>query len=455
MFDHLSERLARVVKNLRGQGRLSEENISETLREVRMALLEADVALPVAREFIERVRLRAVGQDVMTSLTPGQVVIKIVHDELVTLMGDTSEGLNLNTQPPAVILMAGLQGAGKTTTVAKLGRWLKETQKKSVMAVSCDIYRPAAMEQLQTLADANGIGYFADHTGNSAVEIAVQALARARRQFANVLIVDTAGRLHVDNDMMQEIRDLHSTLTPIETLFVIDSMMGQDAVNAAREFNDALPLTGVILTKTDGDARGGAALTVRHVTGKPIKFLGTGEKITELTPFYPDRIASRILGMGDVLSLIEEVEQKTDKEKAKKLARKINKGKGVSLEDFREQLQQMRGMGGVSNLLDKLPGMQEIPAGMADKVNEKELIKLEAIIDSMTVTEKRKPAIINGSRKKRIASGSGTRIQDVNRLLKQFNQMQKMMKRFAKKGGMANMLRGLGGKMPPGMRFRS
>jgi signal recognition particle subunit SRP54 len=453
MFDHLSERLARVVKNLRGQGRLSEENISETLREVRMALLEADVALPVVRDFIERIRLRAVGQDVMTSLTPGQVVIKIVHDELISLMGDTGEGLNLNTQPPAVILMAGLQGAGKTTTVAKLGRWLKETQKKSVMAISCDIYRPAAMEQLQTLADANGIDYFADHTGNSAVHIADQALARARRQFTDVLIVDTAGRLHVDNDMMQEIRDLHATLTPIETLFVIDSMMGQDAVNAAREFNDALPLTGVILTKTDGDARGGAALTVRHVTGKPIKFLGTGEKSTGLTPFYPDRIASRILGMGDMLSLIEEVEQKTDKEKARKLARKINKGKGFSLEDFREQLQQMRGMGGISNLFDKLPGMREIPAGMTDKVNEKELVKLEAIIDSMTITEKRKPAIINGSRKKRIASGSGTRIQDVNRLLKQFNQMQKMMKRFAKKGGMAKMLQGFGGKMPPGMRF--
>ena len=453
MFDHLSERLSHVVKDLRGQGRLSEENISATLREIRMALLEADVALPVVRDFIERIRLRAVGQEIMTSLTPGQAVIKIVHDELISLMGETGEEINLSTQPPAVILMAGLQGSGKTTTVAKLGRWLKETRKKSVMAVSCDVYRPAAIEQLQTLADANGIDTFAGHTGGSAVQIAEEALTRARRQFADVLIVDTAGRLHVDNDMMQEIQDLHAILSPIETLFVIDSMMGQDAVNAATAFNNALPLTGVILTKTDGDARGGAALTVRHVTGKPIKFLGTGEKSTELTPFYPDRIASRILGMGDVLSLIEEVEQKTDREKASKLAKKISKGKGFSLEDFREQLQQMRGMGGISNLLDKLPGMQEIPAGMAEQVNEKEFIKLEAIIDSMTIVERRRPNIMNGSRKKRIASGSGTRVQDVNRLLKQFNQMQKMMKRFSKKGGMTKMLRGFGGRLPPGMRF--
>ena len=418
-----------------------------------MAMLEADVALPVVRDFIERIRLRAVGQEVMTSLTPGQVVIRIVRDELVSLMGDTGTGLNLNTQPPAVILLAGLQGAGKTTSAVKLGRWLQETQKKSVVTVSCDIYRPAAMQQLQTLAAANGIDYFTGNARGTAVQIAAEALTSARRQFADVLIVDTAGRLHVDKDMMQEIQDLHATLKPVETLFVIDSMMGQDAVNAAGAFNAALPLTGVILTKTDGDARGGAALTVRHVTGKPIKFLGTGEKSTGLTPFYPERMATRILGMGDVLSLIEEVEQKTDKEKAKKLARKISRGKGFSLEDFREQLQQMRGMGGISGLMDKLPGLQAIPAGVAAQINEKEFVKLEAIIDSMTMKERSKPDIINGSRKKRIAGGSGTQVQDVNRLLKQFNQMQKMMKRFSNKGGMAKMLRGFGGKLPPGMRF--
>ncbi|OGT31623.1 MAG: signal recognition particle protein [Gammaproteobacteria bacterium RBG_16_51_14] len=453
MFDHLTERMARVVRDLRGQGRLSEENISETLREVRMAMLEADVALPVVRDFIERIRLRAVGQEVMTSLTPGQVVIRIVRDELVSLMGNTGTGLNLNTQPPAVILLAGLQGAGKTTSAVKLGRWLRETQKKSVVTVSCDIYRPAAMQQLQTLAAANGIDYFTGNARGTAVQIAAEALTSARRQFADVLIVDTAGRLHVDKDMMQEIQDLHATLKPVETLFVIDSMMGQDAVNAAGAFNAALPLTGVILTKTDGDARGGAALTVRHVTGKPIKFLGTGEKSTGLTPFYPERMATRILGMGDVLSLIEEVEQKTDKEKAKKLAGKISRGKGFSLKDFREQLQQMRGLGGISGLMDKLPGLQAIPAGVAAQINEKEFVKLEAIIDSMTMKERSRPDIINGSRKKRIAGGSGTQVQDVNRLLKQFNQMQKMMKRFSNKGGMAKMLRGFGGKLPPGMRF--
>ena len=453
MFDHLTERLTRVVRDLRGQGRLSEENIAGTLREVRMALLEADVSLPVVRDFIERIRERAAGQEVLTSLTPGQVVIRIVRDELISLMGETGTGLDLQSQPPAVILLAGLQGAGKTTTAVKLGKWLRETQKKSVMTVSCDIYRPAAMDQLQTLAAANGIDFFSGDANLAAVEIAEQALVHARRQFADVLIVDTAGRLHVDAGMMQEIRDLHTVLHPVETLFIIDSMMGQDAVNAASAFNEALPLTGVILTKTDGDARGGAALTVRHVTGKPIKFLGTGEKSSGLTPFYPDRIATRILGMGDVLGLIEEVEKKVDREKAKKLAGKIKKGQGFSLVDFRDQLQQMRGMGGISSLMDKLPGVQGLPAGMAAKVNDRELVRLEAIIDSMTPMERDKPAIINGSRKKRIASGSGTQVQDVNRLLKQFSQMQKMMKRFSKKGGMAKMLRGFGNKLPPGMRF--
>ena len=451
MFDQLTSRLSGVIKELRGQARLTEDNISATLREVRMALLEADVALPVVKDFIEQVKQRALGQDVSESLNPGQMAIKIVNDELVKLMGKDAVPLNLNSQPPVVILMAGLQGAGKTTTVAKLSRFLKEQYKKKVMVVSCDVYRPAAIEQLKTLANDVGVEFFPSETGEKPNDIALKAKDKAAKQFIDVLIVDTAGRLHVDEDMMQEIQSLHATLNPAETLFTIDSMTGQDAVNAAKAFNDALDLTGVILTKTDGDARGGAALSVRHVTGKPIKFLGSGEKTTELTTFHPDRIASRILGMGDVLSLIEEVEQKTDKKKAEKIAKKLKRGKGFNLADFRDQITQMNSMGGLGGLMDKLPGMPGIPQAAMNQVDDSKMNKLAAIIDSMTPKERINPDVINGSRKKRIAKGSGTQIQDVNRLLKQFKQMQKMMKKMSKKGGIANMMRGMGGKLPPGM----
>ena len=451
MFDNLSERLSHVIKELRGQARLTEDNISAAMREVRMALLEADVALPVVQDFIEQVKQQSLGQQVKTSMTPGQVVIKYVHDELIRLMGESNVSLNLNTQPPAVILMAGLQGAGKTTTVAKLGRWLKQ-QKKSVMTASCDVYRPAAIEQLKVLCEENQLEFFASDNTQTPVDIAVAALQSARTQFMDVLIIDTAGRLHVDDDMMEEIRRLHAALDPSDTLFVVDSMLGQDAVNSASVFNAALPLTGVVLTKVDGDARGGAALSVRHVTGKPILFMGTGEKIDELIPFHPERIASRILGMGDMLSLIEELEQKTDIDKARTLAKKIKKGAGFSLVDFQDQLRQMRNMGGLGSIMDKLPGMQQLPAAAVNQVNDKDMIKLEAIIDSMTIKERKYPAVINGSCKKRIAAGSGTQIQDVNRLLKKFKQMQKMMKKLSKKSGMVNMLRGLGGNLPTGFR---
>ncbi len=454
MFDALSDKLTRVFKDLRGQGRLTEENISDGLREVRMALLEADVALPVVRDFINHVKERALEKEVLTSLTPGQALIKIVNEELITLMGDQHEPLKLNTQPPAIILLAGLQGAGKTTTAAKLGRLIKENEKKKVAVVSCDIYRPAAIKQLQTLADDNDLVWIESNEKQKATDIAKNAMDYARKQLIDVLIVDSAGRLHIDDEMMQEIKSVHEVLSPAETIFVIDSMTGQDAVNAAAAFNDALPLTGSILTKTDGDARGGAALTVKHITGKPIKFMGTGEKTDELAAFHPERIASRILGMGDVLSLIEEVQQKTDQKEAVKLAKKLKTGKGFTLEDFREQLHQMNNMGGIAGLMDKLPGMNQLPAGAAAQVNEKEFIKLGAIIDSMTRKEKVRPDIINGSRKKRIAKGSGTQIQDINKLLKQFKQMQKMMKKMSGKGGMAKMMRGMGGmggQFPPGM----
>ena len=455
MFDALSDKLTRVFKDLRGQGRLTEENISDGLREVRMALLEADVALPVVRDFINHVKERALDKEVLTSLTPGQALIKIVNDELIALMGDQHEPLKLNTQPPAVILLAGLQGAGKTTTAAKLGRLIKEKEKKKVAVVSCDIYRPAAIKQLQTLANDNDLVWIESNEKQKATDIAKTAMDFARKQLIDVLIVDSAGRLHVDDEMMQEIKSVHEVLTPAETIFVIDSMTGQDAVNAAAAFNDALPLTGSILTKTDGDARGGAALTVKHITGKPIKFIGTGEKTDELAAFHPERIASRILGMGDVLSLIEEVQQKTDQKEAAKLAKKLKTGKGFTLEDFREQLHQMNNMGGIAGLMDKLPGMNQLPPGAAAQVNDKEFIKLGAIIDSMTHKEKIRPDIINGSRKKRIAKGSGTQIQDINKLLKQFKQMQKMMKKMSGKGGMAKMMRGMGGmgggQLPPGM----
>lgn len=449
MFDNLSDRLSKVLKDLRGHGRLSEENMADSMREVRMALLEADVALPVVKDFIERVKAKAISQEVTTSLTPGQAVIKIVNDELVRMMGESNVSLNLNTQPPAVILMAGLQGAGKTTTVAKLGRWLKQKEKLKVMTVSCDVYRPAAIEQLKVLSAENELAFFESTPEQAPQDIASAAIKQASAQFMDVLIVDTAGRLHIDDEMMEEIRQLHATINPSDTLFVIDSMIGQDAVHSAQAFDTALPLTGVILTKTDGDARGGAALSVRQVTGKPILFMGTGEKSDELSPFHPERVASRILGMGDMLSLIEEVEEKADKEKAEKLVRKLTKGKSFTLGDFSDQLDQMKDMGG---LLDKLPGANQIPEAALNQVNDKEMTKLQAIISSMTLNERKKPAVINGSRKKRIANGSGTKIQDVNRLLKQFNQMQKMMKKMSKKGGMANMMRGLSGNLPPGFR---
>ena len=447
MFDTLSERLARTIKDLKGQGRLSEDNIAAAMREVRMALLEADVALPVVRDFIEHVRERALGQDVMTSLTPGQAVVKIVEEELISLMGEANTALNFNTQPPAVIMMAGLQGAGKTTTVAKLARLLTEKEKKKILVVSCDVYRPAAIEQLKVLANEINVEFYPTENNQNPIDIAKQVLDYARKQNFDGLIVDTAGRLHIDDEMMEEIKQLQSVLTPSDILFVVDSMMGQDAVNAARAFGEVLPLTGIVLTKTDGDARGGAALSVRHVTGKPIKFMGTGEKISEFTAFHPERMASRILGMGDVLSLIEEVQEKTDIKKAEKLAKKIKKGKGFSLEDFRDQLQQMRGMGGMASIMDKLPGVGGLAANVNAQVGDQQFIKLESIINSMTPHERRMPTVINGSRKRRIATGSGTQIQDVNRLLKQFKQMQKMMKKLSGKGGMKKMMRGLGGGM--------
>lgn len=452
MFDSLSERLSSTIKTLRGQARLSDDNIKETLREVRMALLEADVALPVVKAFIEQIRIKAVGQEVKQSLTPGQTLVKLVHAELVTLMGEACEELNLKASPPVVILMAGLQGAGKTTSVAKLSRWLKEQKKKSVLVTSADVYRPAAIDQLKTLAAEVGVDFFPSDPSQKPVQIARAVMKQAQVQSADVVIVDTAGRLHVDNEMMQEIKELHQELNPVETLFVVDSMTGQDAANTAKAFNDALALTGVILTKTDGDARGGAALSIRHITGKPIKFLGIGEKIEALEPFHPDRVASRILDMGDILSLIEQVQQKVDHKQAEKLAKKVKSGKSFDLEDFRTQLQQMQNMGGMASLMDKLPGMGKVPDAVKNQVNDKQMKRLEAIINSMTAQERRFPQLIKGSRKRRIATGSGTQVQDVNRLLKQFTQMQKMMKKMSK-GGMSKMMRGLKGKMPPGMPF--
>jgi len=453
MFDNLTERLARTVKDLRGRGRLTEDNIKDALREVRMALLEADVALPVVRQFIDQVKEKAVGQDVMKSLTPGQALVKVVRDQLEETMGQANEELVLNQAPPAVVMMAGLQGSGKTTTTAKLARWLKEGKKKSVMVVSCDIYRPAAIEQLKTLASDVGVEFFPSTPEQDPVDIANAAMDEARKRFIDVVIVDTAGRLHIDEDMMTEIKRLHAAVNPVETLFVVDSMTGQDAANTAKAFNDALALTGVVLTKTDGDARGGAALSIRHITGKPIKFLGVGEKTEALEPFHPDRIASRILGMGDVLSLVEEAERKIDRSEAEKMAAKLKKGKGFDLEDFRTQLQQMQNMGGITSLMDKLPGAAGMSKEMKNQVDDKEFRRMEAMINSMTMKERRRPDLIKGSRKRRIAAGSGTEVQDVNRLLKQFTQMQKMMKQF-QKGGMGKMMRAMKGRMPPGMPFK-
>ncbi|MGD8711270.1 MAG: signal recognition particle protein [Thiohalophilus sp.] len=452
MFDGLSERLGQTVRNLRGVGRLTEDNIKDTLREVRMALLEADVALPVVKEFIDHVREKALGEEVLKSLTPGQALIKIVNDELVDLMGAANDSLDLSVTPPAVILMAGLQGSGKTTSVGKLARWLQEKLKKSVMVVSTDVYRPAAIDQLETVAGQVDAAFCPSRSDEDPVAIAKRALEQARTQHKDVLIVDTAGRLHIDEGMMGEIRALHQVLEPIETLFVVDSMTGQDAANTAKAFHDALPLTGVVLTKTDGDARGGAALSIRQITGKPIKFLGTGEKTSALEPFHPDRVASRILGMGDVVSLVEEAHSKIDVAEAEKMAAKLKKGKGFDLEDFLAQFQQLKKMGGLASMLDKLPGMPNVPAGALDAAaGESQMRRMEAIIHSMTPEERRKPDIIKGSRKRRIAGGSGTQIQDVNRLLKQFTQMQKMMKKMGK-GGLGKMMRGLkGGNLPPGL----
>ena len=450
MFENLTDRLSHSLRTITGKARLSEDNIKDTLREVRKALLEADVALPVVKAFIDQVRSRALGQQIGKALNPGQQFIKIVENELISVMGSANEGLKLAVQPPAVILMAGLQGAGKTTSVAKLARYLKEREKKKVLVVSADIYRPAAIQQLQTLAREVDVEFFPSTAEQRPVDIARGAIDHAKRKFLDVVIVDTAGRLHIDNELMTEIQDVHAAIKPAETLFVIDAMIGQDAVNTAKAFNDALPLTGVILTKADGDARGGAALSVRHVTGKPIKFLGMGEKVDALEPFHPERIASRILGMGDVLSLIEQAERSIDKEKADKLVKKVTKGQKFDLEDLRDQLQQMQNMGGLTSMLDKLPGMGNV-AQMAQQSNMGKQFKvMEAIINSMTPEERRNPEDLNGSRKRRITQGSGTQIQDLNRLLKQYKQMAKMMQKM-KGGGMSKMMRGLGGMMPGGM----
>ena len=453
MFETLSERFTDIFKNLRGYGRLTEQNINDGLRDIRIALLEADVALPIVKSFIEDIRVRSLNKEVLTSLTPGQALIKIVNEELIALLGKDNEPLQLNTPPPAVIFLAGLQGAGKTTTCIKLGVFLKEKEKKNVALISSDVYRPGAIKQLQILAKENNLSCLESKESDKPTDIVKIGLETAKRKFFDVLIVDSAGRLHVDNEMMMEIKSLHNILNPIETLFVIDSMMGQDAVNAAAEFNKILPLTGSILTKADGDSRGGAALTVKYVTGKPIKFIGIGERGEDLSQFIPERIASQILGMGDVLTLIEEVEKTADKEKSIKFNRKIKKGKGFSIVDFRDQLKQMTSMGGIGNILDKLPGTNKLPSNLTTQINDREFIKLIAIIDSMTRKERFNPKIINGSRKKRIASGSGTKIQDINKLLKQFNHMQKMMKKFSHKGGLSKALKGIPGGKPPGFPF--
>ncbi len=451
MFDSLSDRLSKTIKNLRGQGRITEDNIKDTMRDVRMALLEADVALPVVRDFVDRVKQRAIGQEVMSSLSPGQALIKIVDEELVATMGEANEALNLAAQPPAVILMAGLQGAGKTTTVAKLSKLLQERHNKKVMVVSCDVYRPAAIKQLETLASQVGASFYPSDKDQNPVEIAKAALDAAKKQFQDVLLVDTAGRLHIDADMMGEIQQIHGAVNPVETLFVVDSMTGQDAANTAKAFNEALELTGVILTKTDGDARGGAALSIRQITGKPIKFLGAGEKVDALEPFHPDRLASRILGMGDVLSLVEEIQSKVDIKDAEQMATKFKKGGSFDFNDLKAQMEQMMNMGGLGGLLDKLPGMGQL-GNLKDKVNDKDIKRLIAIIQSMTPQERAFPDIIKGSRKKRIAAGAGVQVQDVNKLMKQQQQMKKMMKKM-KGGGMKKMMQMMQGKMPPGMGF--
>ena len=454
MFDSLTERLSTTLRALGGKAKLTEDNIGDTLREVRRALLEADVALSVVQGFLDAVRTRALGMEVSSALSPGQAFLKIVHEELVRVMGAERAELNLAVKPPAIILLAGLQGAGKTTTAGKLAQYLKTREKKRVMMVSADVYRPAAIEQLAVLGTQVGVTVHPSQALSSPEAIVRDAVAAAITQLADVLIVDTAGRLAVDDAMMAEIKTLHEALAPAETLFVVDAMTGQDAANTAKAFADALPLTGVVLSKADGDARGGAALSVRQITGRPIKFLGMGEKLEALEPFHPDRMASRILGMGDVLSLIEEAEQKLDRKKAERLATKIKKGKGFDLEDFRDQLQQMKSMGGMQGMLEKLPGMGQMAKAAEQSMDQKRFVHMEALICAMTPKERRFPDLISGSRKQRIARGSGLQVQDVNRLLKQHKQMQKMMKKMGQKGGMQKMMRGMGalmggGGMPP------
>ncbi|HJL66517.1 MAG TPA: signal recognition particle protein [Arenicellales bacterium] len=453
MFDQLAGRLKTTLSSLTARGRLTEENIKETLREVRIALLEADVALPVAKTFIGRVRERAIGQEVLEGLNPGQAVITVVQKELESLMGGESEPLNLKSRPPVVIMVAGLQGAGKTTTVAKLAKRLKERDRKRVMVASVDIYRPAAIDQLEKLASEIEVGFHSVSSGQNAVAIATAAVEAAKRRVMDILILDTAGRLHIDQEMMLELQSVHEATTPTETLFVVDSLTGQDAVNSAKAFDEALPLSGVVLTKTDGDARGGAALSIRQVTGKPIKFLGIGEALDAIEPFHPERVASRILGMGDILSLVEEVERKVDRKKSEKLVKKIKKGKGFDLNDFREQLQQMESMGGIGSMVEKLPGMGNLTKGALDRAKGGESRHVIAIINSMTPQERQFPALIKASRKKRIASGSGVQVQEVNRLLKQFQQMQKMMKKMKGGKNMARMMAGMKEKMGSGMPF--
>ena len=451
MLDNLTQRLARVMKTLRGEARLTEDNIADALREVRLALLEADVALPAVKALITAVKEKAVGEEVIGSLSPGQALIGVVHQELTRLMGEAHTGLNLATQPPAIVLMAGLQGAGKTTTVGKLAKFLRETQKKKVLVVSCDVYRPAAIDQLKTVAEQAGVDFYPSASTDRPVDIARAAVDWAKKHYHEVLLVDTAGRLAIDEAMMKEIAELHSTVSPIETLFVVDAMLGQDAINTAKAFSEALPLTGIVLTKLDGDARGGAALSVRHVTGKPIKFAGVGEKLAGLEAFHPERMASRILGMGDVLSLIEEAKKGIDEKQAVEFAKRLKSGKGFDLNDFKEQIGQMRKMGGLSAMMDKLPAQfaqaaSQLPVGGEDKA----VRRIEGIINSMTPLERGKPELLKASRKRRIAQGAGVQVQEVNRLLKQFEQSQKMMKQFSK-GGIAKLMRGMKG-MLPGMR---
>ena len=447
MFESLTQRLSGTMERLRGRGRLTESNISEAVREVRIALLEADVALPVVQALIQRIKVRAVGQEVLKSLTPGQALIKVVRDELTAVMGSSATELNLNVPAPAVVLMAGLQGAGKTTTVGKLARHLKDKRKKKVMVVSADVYRPAAIEQLRTLAEQTGVLFFPSDAGQKPEDIVRAAIADAKKSFVDVLLVDTAGRLAIDEAMMAEIKALHAAVNPVETLFVVDAMTGQDAANTAKAFSEALPLTGVVLTKTDGDARGGAALSVRYITGKPVKFTGTGEKLDGLDVFHPDRVAARILDMGDVLSLVEQVEQNVDQEKAAKLAAKVAKGKKFDLNDMRDQLEQMQNMGGISGLIDKLPGLGQVPEHLKQQVAQsREVPRMMAIIGSMTPKERRNPGLLNGSRRARIARGSGVTPADVNKLLKQYQQMEKMMSKMGR-GGMKGMMRGLQGMM--------